>query len=231
MRSIGAGVRRERPLGGRVVRLGLVLALAFSGLMLGAGYWQVLRADDLARDPNDAGVVAAARSTVRGRILDRDGRVLADSRRDAGGEPYRVYADASLSAPLGYASRLYGSAGLEAAYASELLGLGGDDAASRALAKFRPRAQRGDDLRTSLSLTLQRLAVRLLGADRGAVVALDPRTGEVLAMASTPTYNASGIADPRPPALRSPLPGTVSGSRSLTAPSRGATSPAPPSRS
>ena len=196
MTTFGAGVRRERPLGGRVVRLGLVLALAFGGLMLGAGYWHVLRADDLARDANDAGVVAAARSTVRGRILDRDGRVLADSRRDAGGEPYRVYADASLSAPLGYASRLYGSAGLEAAYASELLGMGGDDPMSRALAKFRPRPERGDDLRTSLSLTLQRLAVRLLGADRGAVVALDPRTGEVLAMASTPTYDASGIANP-----------------------------------
>jgi peptidoglycan glycosyltransferase len=196
MTELGAGVRRERPLGGRVVRLGLVLALVFGGLMLGAGYWQVLRADDLSRDPNDAGVIVAARSTVRGRILDRDGRVLATSRRDAGGEPYRVYADASLSAPLGYASRLYGSAGLEAVYASELLGIGGDDPVSRALAKFRPRSQRGDDLRTSLSLTLQRLAVRLLGADRGAVVALDPRTGEVLAMASTPTYDATGIANP-----------------------------------
>ena len=196
MRTLSAGVRRERPLGGRVVRLGLVLALAFGGLMLGAGYWQVLRADDLVRDPTDAGVVAAARSIVRGRILDRDGRVLATSRRDAAGEPYRVYTDASVSAPLGYASRLYGSAGLEAAYASELLGIGGNDPASRALAKFRPRAEQGDDLRTSLSLTLQQLAVRLLGADRGAVVALDPRTGEVLAMASTPTYDASGIANP-----------------------------------
>jgi peptidoglycan glycosyltransferase len=191
-----ASTRRERPLGGRVVRLGLVLALAFGGLMLGAGYWQVLRADDLVRDPTDAGVVAAARSMVRGRILDRDGRVLATNRRDANGEPYRVYADAALSAPLGYASRLYGSAGLESAYASELLGLGGDDPTSRALAKFRPRSAHGDDMRTSLSLVLQRLAIRLLGTDRGAVVAIDPRTGEVLAMASTPTFDASGIANP-----------------------------------
>jgi peptidoglycan glycosyltransferase len=187
--------RRDRPLGRRVVRLGLVLSLVFGGLALGAGYWQVLRADELARDPGDAGVIAAALSTARGRILDRDGHVLASNRRDAAGDLYRFYADSSLSAPLGYASRLYGSAGLEAAWASELLGMG-DDPASRALAKFRPPAQRGDDLRTSLSLTLQRLAVRLLGADRGAVVALDPRTGEVLAMASTPTYDASGIADP-----------------------------------
>ena len=192
----GRGSRPERPLGGRVARLSLALAVVYGGLTLGAGYWQVFRADDLSRDPTDAGMIAAARSVVRGRILDRDGRVLATSRRDASGEPYRVYTDASLSAPLGYVSRLYGSAGLEAAYASELLGTGGDDPASRALAKFRPRGQRGDDLQTSLSLSLQRLAVQLLGTDRGAVVALDPRTGDVLAMASTPTYDASGIANP-----------------------------------
>ncbi len=196
MTAPGAGMRRERPLGRRVVRLGLALAIAFGGVVLAAGYWQVLRSDELAHDPSDAGVVATVLSTVRGRILDREGRVLATTRRDTAGEIYRVYADASLSAPIGYASRQYGSAGLEAAYASELLGFGGDDPLSRALAKFRPPAQRGDDLRTSLSLTLQRLAVRLLGADEGAVVALDPRTGDVLAMASTPTFDASGIANP-----------------------------------
>jgi peptidoglycan glycosyltransferase len=196
MTAAGTARRGQRPLGGRVVRLGIALAIAFGGVALGAGYWQVLRADDLSHDPSDAGVIAAARSTVRGRILDRDGRVLATNRRDPSGELYRVYADRSLSAPLGYVSSLYGSAGLEAADASVLLGLGGDDPLSRALAKFRAPTQRGDDLRTSLSLTLQRLAVRLLGADRGAVVALDPRTGDVLALASTPTFDASGVADP-----------------------------------
>lgn len=183
-------------MGERVASLGLAVAIAFGGVALGAGYWQVLRAADLASDPGDAGVVAARLSTVRGRILDRDGRVLAANRLDASGQSYRVYADPSLGAPLGYVSRLYGEAGLEAAYEPELLGLGADDPVSRALAKFRPRATRGDDLRTSLSLSLQRLAVRLLGADRGAVVALDPRTGDVLAMASTPTFDPSAIANP-----------------------------------
>jgi peptidoglycan glycosyltransferase len=48
----------------------------------------------------------------------------------------------------------------------------------------------------SLSLALQREAVKLLGKDRGAVVMLDPRSGEVLVLASTPTYDASAIADP-----------------------------------
>jgi peptidoglycan glycosyltransferase len=52
------------------------------------------------------------------------------------------------------------------------------------------------ELRLSLSLALQRLAVSELGGDRGAVVMLDPRTGEVLALASTPVYDASAVTNP-----------------------------------
>jgi len=48
----------------------------------------------------------------------------------------------------------------------------------------------------SLSFELQRAAVRGLGDDRGAVVMLDPRSGEVLVLASTPTFDASAIANP-----------------------------------
>ena len=44
------------------------------------------------RSPDDAAVIAAARTVPRGQILDRDGTVLADNKTDANGEPYRVYA-------------------------------------------------------------------------------------------------------------------------------------------
>jgi len=185
-----------RPLGGRIVHVGVVLALAFGTLAVGAGYWAVARADDLASSPDDAAVIAAARDTARGRILDRDGRVLASNRRTDDGEAYRVYADPAISHVVGYASRRYGSTGLERAYAAELLGVRPQDPLSRLAAKLRPAQDVREDLRTSLSLPLQRLAVRLLGDDRGAVVMLDPRTGEVLVLASTPTFDASAVADP-----------------------------------
>ncbi len=190
------GQRPERPLGSRVVRLGVILALAFGALALGAGYWQVIRADELTTSPSDAANIAAARTAQRGRILDRDGRVLATTRRTASGDAYRVYVDASISHPVGFASSLYGSSGLEAAYQSDLLGSGGSDPVARLLAKLRPGGGRWADLRTSLSLPLQRAAVKGLGSDRGAVVMLDPRTGDVLVMASTPTFDASAISNP-----------------------------------
>jgi peptidoglycan glycosyltransferase len=182
--------------GRRVPAVAIALVLAFGTLAAGSSYWQVIRADELASSPTDAAMLAAARTVVRGKILDRDGRTLASSRRAEDGTPYRVYADAAVSHPVGYAAELYGSAGLERAYAAELTGARGSDPISRAFAKFLPPLDRGLDLRTSLSLALQRLAVSLLGNDRGAVVMLDPRTGEVLVMASTPTFDASGIANP-----------------------------------
>jgi peptidoglycan glycosyltransferase len=176
--------------------VGLVLALAFGSLAVGAGYWAVARADELASSADDAAVVAASRSAIRGRIFDRDGRALASNRRTDEGEAYRVYADESVSHVVGYASRRYGTVGLERTYAAELLGVRPQDPLARLAAKFRAPEDAREDLRTSLSLPLQRLAVRLLGDDRGAVVMLDPRTGEVLVLASTPTFDASAVADP-----------------------------------
>ncbi len=180
----------------RVPALALVLVLAFGILAAGSSYWQVMRADELASSPTDAAVLAAARTVVRGKILDRDGRTLASSRRTDDGTLYRVYADPAVSHPVGYASALYGSAGLERAYTADLTGARGGDPISRLFAKFLPPADRQSDLQTALSLPLQRLAVQLLGESHGAVVMLDPRSGEVLVLASTPVFDASRISNP-----------------------------------
>jgi penicillin-binding protein A len=189
-------MRPELPVASRVGGLAMALVLAFGLVAAGASYWQVFRADELASSPTDAGVLALSQGAPRGRILDRSGRVLASSRVAKDGTSYRVYADDSISHPVGYASAVYGASGLELAYGAQLTGTGGADPLSRAVAKFLPPADRRLDLRTSLSLPLQQLAVRLLGHDRGSVVMLDPRNGEVLAMASTPTFDASALADP-----------------------------------
>ena len=51
-------------------------------------------------------------------------------------------------------------------------------------------------MRLTISLPLQKAALKALGTDRGAVVMIDPRTGEVLALASNPTFDASPLANP-----------------------------------
>src|SRR4029077_2319593 len=154
-----------------------------------------VEAPDLVRSPTDAAVIAAARTVPRGLIKDRSGKVLADNKKDANGEQYRVYAGRAISQVVGYASTLYGRAGLEKAYDAELTGLAGDPLAD-AFAKFGADRYEPKDLTLSLSYDLQKAAVAALGKHRGAVVMLDPQTGEVLALASTPTYDASTISNP-----------------------------------
>ncbi len=186
----------SRPLAGPTIHVALALSVAFAVLAGAAGYWGVLRSPELVRSPDDAAVIAAARTVPRGRILDRTGTVLARNKADGNGELYRVYAGPAISQVVGYASRQYGEAGLERAYDAELSGLAGDPLTD-AFGKFGADRYDPKDLTLSISYDLQKAAVSALGNRRGAIVMLDPRTGEVLALASTPTYDASTIANPQ----------------------------------
>jgi Cell division protein FtsI/penicillin-binding protein 2 len=186
----------RRTLASSTIHVAVALSVAFAVLAGAAGYWGVIRSPELVRSPDDAAVIAAARSVPRGRILDRTGTELARNKADANGELYRVYAGPAISQVVGYASRLYGEAGLERAYDAELSGLAGDPLTD-AFAKFGADRYDPKDLTLSISYDLQKAAVSALGNHRGAVVMLDPRTGEVLALASTPTYDGSAIANPQ----------------------------------
>ena len=189
------GGAARRPLGRTTVHVAVVLSIGFALLAVAAGYWGMVAAQDLANSPNDAAVIAASRTVPRGEIKDRTGKVLASNKKDANGEQYRVYAGRAISQVVGYASSQYGRAGLEKAYDAELTGLAGDPL-SDAFAKFGAERYDPKMLTLSLSYDLQKAAVAALGKHRGAVVMLDPRTGEVLALASTPTYDASTIGNP-----------------------------------
>ena len=188
---------RPKPVGQAIGHVGLALTVAFAGIALGAGYWQVLRSPDLSRAADNPSVIAAARNVVRGTIVDRDGKVLASNKRSAvTGEPYRVYADRAFSTVIGYASTDFGTAGLEHAWNAELTGVSSRDPIGDLLRKFQTHPYDPQKLTLGISSVLQRAAVAGLGSDRGAVVMLDPTTGEILALASTPTYDTSAIANP-----------------------------------
>ncbi len=186
----------RRTIGGNIWRTGVALAASFAILAVGAGWWQVVDAQRLSRAADNPAVIAVARRALRGPIVDRDGRWLARSERDKNGEAVREYRDDSISQVVGYASRQYGTAGLERTYNAELIGLGGADPFGGLLDKFDASRRQPLGLQTTLDLRLQRAAVDGLGSDRGAVVMLDPSTGDVLALASTPTFDAGAIADP-----------------------------------
>jgi peptidoglycan glycosyltransferase len=180
---------------GSLMRLALAVAIAYGALAAGLSYWQVFEASSLSSDPLNPLVLVAARQAPRGTIYDREGNVLA---RNVGSrdDPQRSYPYLVAAPIVGYRSDIFGAAGLERTYDAQLTGLvtlrPGDDL----LRKFRDQPYNPSDIYTSLDIELQQMAADLLGEQRGAVVAIEPTTGRVLALVSSPTFNPNRVVDP-----------------------------------
>jgi penicillin-binding protein A len=169
-------------------RVALVLLLMYVGIALGLTYWQVVRADALVYGEFNPRLLHEESQIVRGRILDSSGRVLTASVQGAG-RMDREYTDPSLVHVTGYYSLRYGTSGLERTYAKYLRGDLPANPVTAVVDRLVRRPQVGADLHLTINPEVQAAAVRAMGSDRGAVVALDPRSGAVLAMVSTPFFD------------------------------------------
>ena len=119
--------------------------------------------------------------------------MLASSRKD--GQYYvREYPEGALVEPwMGYTSLRYGRAGLERVYNDVLSGESSLLSVRTYLDMLTGKPQRGADLRLTLDMTVQRAAAEALGDRVGAVVALDPSTGAILALVSSPRYDPNTL--------------------------------------
>ena len=195
------GPPRPKPSGpprvaGSLLRLSLALAVGYSALAAGLVYWQVVEAQRLTTDPLNPLVLAAARQAPRGTIFDRNGNVLAHNIKGPNGEPLREYPYFVAAPVVGYRSGIFGTAGLERTYDAQLTGLLSLKPGDEFFRKFGDQPYNPSDLVTSLDVELQRVGTDLLGDQRGAVVAIEPSTGRVLALVSNPTFDPNRVVDP-----------------------------------
>ena len=179
-----------------IQRLYLGIIVAFALLAGFLAWWQVVRASSLASRVDNPYLYESQRKVDRGRILTADGVVLARSVKvDGGGETKyrRVYPRGTLAPHVvGYASQQLGASGIEAAYTTFL---GGDYGAQPLLQRIRG-AKHGANVQLTVDSRVQQAAVDALatiGAP-GAVVAIRPSTGAILAMASNPSFNLNDVA-------------------------------------
>jgi len=179
-----------------LLRLGLALVVVYGALGIGVSWWQVAEAERLTVDPANPLIAGAEIGGRRGSILDARGVALAESVRMPDGTWRRSYPHPEAEPLLGYESAQFGSAGLEAAYAAQLLGVADGMGGADLLRKFRSAPFAPQDVRLSLDLRLQKAAMALLRGQRGAIVAIEPSTGRILAMASSPNFDAQKIVDP-----------------------------------
>lgn len=185
-----------RPIGANVRALSLVVAIAFLLTSFGVGYWTLVASAELQSDPFNPRLLATLTDRPRGRILAADGTELAASVRQPDGSYVRHYADRSLAQVVGYASAKYGAAGVEGAYAESLVGQDPADPVGQWRARYLGEHAAPASVRLGIVPAVQRAAASALGGRRGAVIALDPRSGAILASVSQPSYDANLIAAP-----------------------------------
>ena len=174
----------------RQVALGM--AFSFFVLSLGLVYWQVVKADTLLNNPANRRMILMENRVTRGGIFDRNGEVIAKTQL-LNGKKVRVYSNGEMYEPaLGYSTVKLGASGLEGSLADWLLGLKKANPSQTVQQLFAlPRT--GDDVVLTLDSRLQKLAFNALKGKMGAVVAIDPRTGEVLALVSQPSFDPTNL--------------------------------------
>ncbi|MGZ8513031.1 MAG: peptidoglycan D,D-transpeptidase FtsI family protein [Candidatus Limnocylindria bacterium] len=176
-----------------VRRLGFYLMLTFALVSGSAVWWQVVEAPSLSTRADNPEVIAARRSLLRGTIFDASGQVLASS-EVIDGLSRRTYTDPAFTHVIGYASHRFGSTGIERAFEDLLVGQTDPNPLRELIRDVLDRQPQPRDLTLTIDRRLQDFAAAQLGGNVGAIVALDPISGAVLAMVSSPTFDATAIS-------------------------------------
>lgn len=175
-------------------RVSLVVAAMFLSLFISASAIQALENETLAEDPRNVRNLYESYKTLRGPILV-DGKAIATSVESDNAYRYlRVYEDPMYSAITGYFSVFRGATGVEAALNSYLSGQSSSQFFEKFNAVLSGNPVSGAAVELTIDPLMQQAAWDALGNLQGSVVALDPVTGNILAMVSKSSFDANEIA-------------------------------------
>ncbi len=179
-----------------IVRLyGLVVVL-FALLIAFTSRWTIFQAASLRDNRLNNRRLLQSERIDRGRIVAADGTVLARSVRHADGTYTRRYpTGAEFAHAIGYSYIDLGNTGLERYRNGPLQGEA-SSGLQAILDQLQGRSDRGDEVLTTLDPRAQRTAIAALAEHTGAIVALDPRTGAVRVMVSSPSYDPQAAHSP-----------------------------------
>ncbi len=188
-------------------KLTLLFITLFIALSTGLVYWQVVVAQQVTANPHNGRTCLANSAPIRGRIFDRNGVLLADSKPSTSGCGYvRHYYEPSLAGLIGYyAGPNYLSTGIEHQYDDYLSGRRGLTALDNTINQTLHRPPVGDDLYLTIDVRIQRIVNKhfddpiaidnhnTFATDRGSVIVTDPHTGAILAMVSRPGFDPNKL--------------------------------------
>ncbi|MFI1963839.1 penicillin-binding transpeptidase domain-containing protein [Streptomyces pathocidini] len=176
-------------------RASVFCLLLLAALLVNTSRIQVFSADDYAHNPANRRLTLTRYAQPRGEIMV-GGRSVTGSRDSGEALRYeRTYTDGPLFAPVtGYASQTYGTSLLEQTEDDVLSGIDHRLSPIPMWNEFTRKAQPGGRVVTTIKDEAQRAAYAGLGGRRGAVAAIEPSTGRILALASTPSYDPGELS-------------------------------------
>jgi peptidoglycan glycosyltransferase len=184
-------------------RVAISVLVLFTLLIVNVNYIQVVRSDELRTDPSNTRQLVEEYDRERGSIVVAGNEIALSTKTDDRLTYLRQYPGAELYAPVtGYYSLTYGKTGIEEAE-NDLLSGSDPRLVFRRLADlFTGRDPAGGNVELTLDPAVQKAAMDGLKGVTGAVVALDPKTGAILGLASTPSFDPNQLSSHDPAAIR-----------------------------
>jgi peptidoglycan glycosyltransferase len=177
-------------------RIAIFCGLLVLTLLIRDNWLQYVQADELKNDKYNRRVAIERYGIPRGDIIVQGREITGHTETSGSDFKYkRTYKDGPMWAPVtGYASQAYGATQLESIEDGILSGTDDRLFFRNTLDMLTGKEKQGGRVVTTLNAAAQKAAFNGLGDRKGAVAALDPRTGAILALASTPSYDPSKIA-------------------------------------
>ena len=189
-----SGLLGRVALANRLTRTVFLFTALFAVLIGNITYIQVVKAPEYQGMPSNNHTINKARYIKRGSIITADGLTLAESIQQADGTYARSYPNGNLAAHVvGYYSQQYGTMGIENTQNDTLTGSKDYSSWQNALNSLAGISEPGNSVQLTIDSRIQRAAEQALAGRVGAIVALDPRNGAVLAWASAPTFDNTNI--------------------------------------
>lgn len=174
-----------------ILRLTYFTALVFA-LMTGYLVWFIqVESENVMNNSYNARIGHLSDQVIRGKILSNDNRILAETIVGEDGKEVRSYPYGPLFChAVGWSTR--GKTGIEE-LANFYLLTSHDSLAEKVIRELADEKDPGDDVVTTLDVNLQQAAYQALGDRKGAVAAIEPSTGKILAMVSKPDFDTNQI--------------------------------------
>jgi len=177
--------------------VGLISGLMVLALLANLTYLNVVQQSSLEANPYNVRAREAEFDVDRGQILAGN-TVIAESVPTADGSVFtyqRTYANGPLYAPVtGFFSYIYGTSRIENSFNTDLAGTSSSQWLQNLIDSASGRVPQGASVVTTISPTLQQAAWNALKGYNGAIVALDPHTGAVKALVTSPSYDPNLLA-------------------------------------